>query len=61
MNFSHGCWIDEHWKGPISIGNSKFLQNQESGLTIKAEKFPKNYETNHQSSIHSQKADLQPR
>ncbi len=19
LNYSHGCWIDEHWKGPVFI------------------------------------------
>lgn len=40
-NASHGCWIDEHWKGPVSIHQSRFSLNNESGLTLKAEKFPK--------------------
>lgn len=39
-NYSHGCWIDEHWKGPILICESSFSQNLESGATIKSERFP---------------------
>ena len=39
-NYSHGCWIDEHWKGPISLSSCTFSQNLESGLTLKAEKYP---------------------
>jgi hypothetical protein len=41
LNYSHGCWIDEHWKGPVSISQCRFSYNQESGLTVKAEKYPK--------------------
>jgi hypothetical protein len=47
LNYSHGCWVDEHWKGPVSITQSKFSYNQESGLTVKAEKYPKNIEFEH--------------
>ena len=39
-NYSHGCWIDEHWKGPVLISESSFSQNLESGATIKSERFP---------------------
>lgn len=39
-NGSHGCWIDEHWKGPVSFVQCRFTMNNESGLTLKAEKFP---------------------
>jgi len=39
-NYSHGCWIDEHWKGPVLITESGFSQNLESGATIKSERFP---------------------
>lgn len=46
VNYSHGCWIDEHWKGPVIFKNCKFLFNHESGITLKAEKFPKLYEFN---------------
>lgn len=39
-NYSHGCWIDEHWKGPVLISESSFSQNLESGATIKSERLP---------------------
>jgi len=60
LNYSHGCWIEDHWKGPVQFTGCRFTYNQESGLSVKAERTPKNllFENNNSSSSLSTEINL---
>lgn len=39
-NRKNGCFIQDYWKGPIFILNSKFIENSGSGINISSKDYP---------------------
>jgi len=39
-NGKHGCFITDFWKGGVSVADSKFTDNMDSGLCLNSKEFP---------------------